>query len=359
MSEPVKFKRWIWRIQYAWRRFSWFRRWMVFIKERQIARYPDKLPKPEDDRVPQRHRKKVALGFLGALDEVYGDFSAKLKTPRTRRRFSQWYGTIDVETSEPLLDFIEHHSDLDLRRYIPEAKQATDLGTINMTRMGSDPKGEWWIQSIRSVSPKVCSRLFPVVLPDALWLESRITLSSMPNRAVHCFYLSRDLENWSCCWTDARGKPQWKYPLPESEPDFELREFWDIIYLQVALMARSLDDVAWNLTMQRGPMAFLFRCTDSQAREFISLRDKEGRKCRASSRHWVTQHYRQTRTGITRVKAHLRGAQEFRWGEWYCHLTEAEFDQAAAETGLLPTANIQRRQWWRLSGQDEPSIPIN
>lgn len=82
--------------------------------------------------------------------------------------------------------------------------------------------------------------------------------------------------------------------------------------------------------------------TDSiGAREAFKLRDiPNGKTRRAALRHWVKQHWRQSRvdpSAASFVSAHLRGAETFHWNGLNCKITPAlEEVRYVASHGLLP-----------------------
>lgn len=87
------------------------------------------------------------------------------------------------------------------------------------------------------------------------------------------------------------------------------------------IMAASLTSYYdWHVVIGRRGSSFQVRlpATPTSAREFLSLRDvPDGRERRAAIKHWVAEHQRRPRTPEEYdVRAHLRGREDFTWGDY-------------------------------------------
>jgi hypothetical protein len=68
-------------------------------------------------------------------------------------------------------------------------------------------------------------------------------------------------------------------------------------------------------------------------REFLALRDREGKSRRSSLRHWVEQHWRNLPSDLeleTQVRAHLRGKEAYNWGDLDGFIIPAQVTMEAA-----------------------------
>lgn len=73
------------------------------------------------------------------------------------------------------------------------------------------------------------------------------------------------------------------------------------------------------------------------AQEAFRLRDiPEGRERRAALKHWVREHWRQTRAEPVRVRAHLRGAERFTWNGLRCTIYPSPLDSIRAKGVPIP-----------------------
>jgi len=80
------------------------------------------------------------------------------------------------------------------------------------------------------------------------------------------------------------------------------------------------------------PVKVKLPATPQSAREFLSLRDvPEGMQRRAAIKHWVAEHQRRRETpGEYDVRAHLRGREEFTWGDYEGWVEPSAHDLAKA-----------------------------
>lgn len=90
------------------------------------------------------------------------------------------------------------------------------------------------------------------------------------------------------------------------------------------------------------------------AQEAFRLRDiPDGRERRTALRHWVTEHWRADRTdpGVeTKVREHLRGANQFSWGGLNCRITPSLIDLDRADDAR------EQRQLDRVNGTDRRRV---
>jgi hypothetical protein len=82
------------------------------------------------------------------------------------------------------------------------------------------------------------------------------------------------------------------------------------------------------------------------ARAAFRLRDlPAGQGRRAALRHWVTEHWRQSRDDAAEerlVREHLRGERRFAWHGLHCEITPSLDDQARAATAAADRATARR-----------------
>lgn len=126
--------------------------------------------------------------------------------------------------------------------------------------------------------------------------------------------------------------------------------------VQLALELWSLRPSQWRIYFSLDDRPGIELPTDPLgAQEAFRLRDiPEGRARRAALRHWVTEHWRQSRieTGIeTKVREHLRGAQNFDWAGLHCRITPSVLDLERAKDAA------DERQLDRVRGADRRGAP--
>jgi len=91
----------------------------------------------------------------------------------------------------------------------------------------------------------------------------------------------------------------------------------------------------WHVVVGRRNSPFQVRlpATPTSAREFLSLRDvPDGYQRRAAIKHWVSKHER--RKGEPEeydVRAHLRGREEFTWGDYEGWVEPSKHDMQKSE----------------------------
>ncbi|HET8938995.1 MAG TPA: hypothetical protein VFN67_36375 [Polyangiales bacterium] len=95
----------------------------------------------------------------------------------------------------------------------------------------------------------------------------------------------------------------------------------------------------WRVLLGYGNAARVCLCTNpAEARKLFATRDlPAGATRRAALRHWVTEHYRPTSTGVAvPVRSHFRGADSFTWDALACDIIPSEYDRD--RVGQLPAA---------------------
>jgi hypothetical protein len=359
---------------------DWLREWfftrlpVALRREKWLEAVPDlkpsirvvNEPEPDDDRRKQRHRKKLALGFIQSLDDVADSvFDYSKRNPRYARQFTNQFGWVDVSLSHDLSTALEKYSDVNFESYCGMPKDdLSDVDASLVTNFVDDETGDceegWIIHRIRRVSFREIRSRTPLFVPGATWILHEAATDMFKMEYTYWLYLTRDRgKTWHCCWMEGYRKGHRGHarvaPITERKKGDDRFWCWDTM-IRAATRQRLIDDCVWDLRMQRGPVQFRFPCEDAVARELLSLRDlAEGKRRRDAARHWVRAHLRKRADGgVSIVRPHLRGAMEFDWGRWHCSLSEVGFDRRAYDSRVLPTADPLKRQK-DVIGLSEPS----
>jgi hypothetical protein len=111
-------------------------------------------------------------------------------------------------------------------------------------------------------------------------------------------------------------------------------------HIQLAMGLAFTRQYQWTVSMGwEGCPSVMFPTDPVGAREAFRLRDiPNGKSRRAALRHWVSGHWRQSRTDPaeeSKVRAHLRGATEFNWNGLTCRIKPSAEDVKSTATKTL------------------------
>lgn len=126
------------------------------------------------------------------------------------------------------------------------------------------------------------------------------------------------------------GNGSWHCLTPGTVPDADKDAIHSRI-IQVAIGVEFSRRYQWTVELSLGHLSSLLVPTDPEGiREVFKFRDiPSGRERRLALRHWVQEHYRQSRTvegAETKVREHMRGATEFDWQDLHCRIRPSQFD---------------------------------
>jgi hypothetical protein len=111
----------------------------------------------------------------------------------------------------------------------------------------------------------------------------------------------------------------------------------------------------WSVLLsQDGAPAISFQTDPIGAREAFRLRDiPNGASRRAALLHWVKEHWRKKRSDSaeeTRVRAHLRGQEEFVWNGLHCRIKASQYDREIARRDDPKSTGCAARQGFHSEG---------
>jgi hypothetical protein len=122
----------------------------------------------------------------------------------------------------------------------------------------------------------------------------------------------------NACWTHASIDRR----SPVRFNTFKLQEL--VMVAQLSINAQRDADAGWRVLLGWDGYPRITFVTDAAGvREVFRLRDiPDGKARRIALRHWVTSHWRKTQDEDVdhKVRAHLRGATEFRWNGLSCKI---------------------------------------
>ena len=198
-------------------------------------------------------------------------------------------------------------------------------------------EGDWHLQRWRRLAmPEVRGQLHPYLPYPMAW-----TLGVPDTGFVHRFTMGYvGGGQWRFCDRHAhRGD--------RSPVDADLAREMSL-RAQIALGLWALRPYQWRVYFAEDDRPGVEMPTDAVgARAAFRLRDlPPGRDRRAALRHWVREHWRQSRDDPTEerlVRAHLRGAERFVWNGLHCQLTPALVTQEDAAEAIEQRA-LRRRE---------------
>lgn len=246
--------------------------------------------------------------------------------------------------AQPLVsDWLAPQEERDTIWYFRDVTPSDLAKPLNVAMVGMNPDepGEFVLHRYRSMQPKDVRgrvmREYPMYVRTLhAWVGG-----PRPGLGATSIYGSRDGLNWNFASSGIGGY------------QYEEEKYQGLIGLAHGMA--WTDEMLWHVEIGWVGCPTIKIPTDPVgARAIFRLRDiPEGKQRRAALKHWVTEHWRQSRSDPSEermVREHLRGKERFVWNGFVCEITPSHDDLVRAKEAE------DRRKELRESGEDRRSV---